>query len=468
MRPTLLAVTVVLTVPTLASAQVERYELGRRLKRFEAEWEKVTDPAARKRALAILPKASTQFLTLQLADAARTVDDAYRALKSADPPAAGVRWLDSLCVVPEKRAVAFPGAGLGTVPVTVRPLYRVDGGPPDGVSATLTGPNGSTEPIDLSRVPAVAAVSLGESPPNRPGRASTPPTFDGRITLWARVGGVEVAHAAGVSRVTAPTAPPPDRSSGEGAMAAAVRELAAGLLAGNVPETDLPLAAWLDARPLAALPFSRGVGSGDGFWSVVPTGTSAIPCRLYLPAGLTAGKPVPLVVALHGAGGSENMFFESYGAGHIVKECQKRGWLLVAPRCGLLGLPPVAEIVDKLAERYPIDPKRVFLVGHSLGAGQAVELVQRHPGRFAAVAVLGGGGRVRKKELFADLPVFVGMGTADFALRSGKAFVKALGDAGAKRVTAKEYDGLEHLLIVREALPDAFAGWDGIGDKVTR
>lgn len=154
------------------------------------------------------------------------------------------------------------------------------------------------------------------------------------------------------------------------------------------------------------------------------------------------------------------MFFESYGAGQIVKECQKRGWLLVSPRSGLIGTPPVVAIIDKLAERYPIDRKRVFLVGHSLGAGQAIDLVQRHPDTFAAVAVLGGGGRVRQKERFQRLPVFVGVGTADFALRSSRNLVKTLTDAGAASVTAKEYPDLEHLVIVREALPDLFRMFD--------
>ena len=37
------------------------------------------------------------------------------------------------------------------------------------------------------------------------------------------------------------------------------------------------------------------------------------------------------------------------------------------------------------------------------------------------------------------------------------ALAKALPDA-----TFKEYAGLEHMLIVREALPDVFAGWDTI------
>ncbi len=457
MRAMLLAV--VLLTPAAGLAQVERYELGRRLKRFEAEWEKVPDPAARKRALAILPKASTQFLSLNLTEAARTVDDAYWALKSADPPAAGVRWLDSLCVVPEKRAVEWKTPEFRVI---VRPLYRVEGGSPVGATASLIGPQGSTEPLSLATVPVTANVSAGLQPVNQPGRAAPAVTFDGTITLHLEFGESRITQSVGVSRLSLPDAAGPDRSTGEGATTVAVCELATGLLAGDVPETALPVASWLAAQPSAAQPFGRGVGSGDGFWSVVPTAKAATPCRLYLPAELSAERPRPLVVALHGAGGSENMFFESYGAGHIVKECQKRGWLLVSPRSGLFGTPPVADLVAKLAERYPIDRQRVFLVGHSMGAGQAIDLVQRHPGTFAAVASLGGGGRVRQKERFDTLPVFVGVGTADFALRSSRSLVKALADAGAKNVTAKEYPDLEHLVIVREALPDVFKMFDTV------
>ena len=61
---------------------------------------------------------------------------------------------------------------------------------------------------------------------------------------------------------------------------------------------------------------------------------------------------------------------------------------------------------------------------------------------------------------FAELPLFVGVGSKDFALRGAEALHKALADAGAKRATFKEYPDLEHLVIVREALPDVFAVFD--------
>jgi len=177
---------------------------------------------------------------------------------------------------------------------------------------------------------------------------------------------------------------------------------------------------------------------------------------------LDAKTPVPIVVALHGAGGSENLFFEGYGAGHIVTECRKRGWLLVATRSGLsFGTgPPIPALLDELAKRYPLDPKRVFVVGHSMGAMQTIDLIQKHPTAFAAAAALGGGGAVRDPKAFAASPLFVGVGEKDgIALAGARGLNKALA-AGAKNLTYKEYPDVEHMVIVREALPDVFAVFD--------
>jgi predicted esterase len=236
---------------------------------------------------------------------------------------------------------------------------------------------------------------------------------------------------------------------------------------GTIPESDVPAAALL----LESASFLPAEGFfTDAFDTEMPgdhrisvpigeKGKTATPCRLFVPEKLDAKTPAPLVVAMHGAGGSENMFFESYGAGHIVKLCKERGWLLVSPRAGLGfglgGAPPVGDLIDELAKRYPIDPKRVFIVGHSMGASMTVNAVQQWPGKFAAAACLGGGGSVRKPDAFADLPVFVGVGDKDFALKTAKGLQTALDKTKAK-VTFKEYPDVEHLVIVREALGDVF------------
>ena len=68
MRSPALALFAVLLVGQVAFAQSERYELGARMKAFEAEWDKQTDKDARKRALAVVGDVTTQFLTFQLAN----------------------------------------------------------------------------------------------------------------------------------------------------------------------------------------------------------------------------------------------------------------------------------------------------------------------------------------------------------------------------------------------------------------
>jgi len=169
-------------------------------------------------------------------------------------------------------------------------------------------------------------------------------------------------------------------------------------------------------------------------------------------------------VALHGLGGSENLFFDAYGHGAIVLECKSRGWLLVATRSGGFGdVPPVAAIVDELVRSYPVDRSRLYLVGHSMGATHAIEAAQTIPGKVTAVAALGGGGSVRTPEAVKSLPIFVGCGAEDFILTWARILARSLESAGAK-VRVKEYADVEHVVVVREALKDVFAFFESVSN----
>jgi predicted esterase len=229
------------------------------------------------------------------------------------------------------------------------------------------------------------------------------------------------------------------------------------------PETIYPAARLLGEAEELAVSIAAGreyygpQRTGQ-FWLSVPTGNTTTPVRLFVPDAAKAGKPMPLVVALHGAGGSENLFFDAYGNGLVARLAQERGWMVVAPRAGWLfdAAPPAAAIVDELAKVYPIDKQRVFIVGHSMGAMQAVTLAQETPGRFAAIAVLGGGGAVEKPAVVKDLPVFIGCGKGDFLLGGARGLAEQLKKAGATRLIYKEYPGVEHMLVVQEALPEVF------------
>lgn len=447
-----------------AGSAADRYELGRRLKAFEAAWEKYDDPAGRKRALAILPQVTGQFFTNQLGEAGRTLDLAAFALQSDAAPSAARQWGWSLVAVPEARVVDGAAAELA---VTVKPYYEVKGDPPKNLELQFWFTDKQVTTVKPDKFPVTVKVPL-------------PPLGDhkglDRKLYFLADGTKELRPAAvGVSQIADlkkrlgkfPDAPEKRATIEEATAArrAAAVARAAGIV-GKGPDfapTDLPYAELLANAEtmLDGKPFFTADRPGQ-FWVSVPTASGpVVECRVFVPKGLGKAKPVPVVFALHGAGADENTFFEGYGAGLAVKECEKRGWVLVAPRAAETFGPgaKVADLFDALAKRYPLDPKRVFVVGHSMGAVQA--LGQAADGKFAAVALLGGGARAPKPEALAAVRVFIGVGAKDgLALGGARNLNKELTAAGAKAVTFKEYPDVEHLVIVREALPDVFAVFD--------
>lgn len=473
----LLAITVFVPANQIASAQemapaadfaLARYELGLRMKAFETRWEKVDDPAARKRAAGKMAEVHSQFLTLRFSEAARTLDLAANAFDSDELPGNAKQWTASLTASPEARVV---DGSTKEITVTVRQLYPVTGEMPKNLEVQLWFNDKQITTVKPTRIPFTVKVPLpvlGEFQ-----------GLDRKLYFLVECGRIQRHFSLGISEVNdfAARLASLKKTAGEWAQLdtiekATVRdrvELLSSLTAGGIEETDIPAASLL-ANAEAMLdgkPFFTTAIVGQ-FWMSIPLGgKKTAPVRVYIPKGLDAKKPVPIVVGLHGAGGSENLFFEGYGAGQAIAECQKRGWMFVATRSGLdfSGAPPVAVVLDELAKRYPIDAKRTFVVGHSMGAGQVITLAQKHPGRFAAIACLGGGGSVKDGKAFATLPVFVAAGEKDFGLGYAKELHKALVAAGAKEVSFKEYPGVEHLLIVRESLPDAFEQFEKVAGK---
>ncbi len=462
-------------------AQTARYELGVRLRAFEVAWDKATDAAGKKRALKIVEKVTNQFFSFQLGEAGRTLDDARHALTSDKPRSAEQQWADSLYAEPETRL--FDGNGK-ELKVKIQAFYPVKADKPKGLTVRLT--LGKMDPVEVKVEKLPATATLKSPAAGSPGTVvvadlplAAEVLIDGKTFSVRTLGESCIPGASELFPATIKSLEAGKESLAKGSLELATLkdriELLKDLAGGTVTETNYPAAKLLnECFEMAKLgkdkkPFFTADRAGQ-FWLSVPHEKTRTPCRLFVPKGLDAKKPVPLVVALHGAGGSENLFFEGYGNGHIVKLCEERGWLLVAPRLGLgfVGSPvPIGPIIDKLAERYPIDPKAVFVVGHSMGAAATVEAVQKYPGKFAAAAALGGGGRVKKETAaaFATLPTVVGVGTADFALAGARSLNKSLTDAGATAVTFKEYEGVEHLVVVREALPAVFAAFDKAAKK---
>lgn len=131
----------------------------------------------------------------------------------------------------------------------------------------------------------------------------------------------------------------------------------------------------------------------------------------------TATGPLPVVIVLHGAGGSGAAYLEKNGWAALAASV---GVLVVAPD-GLPARPRLAAsfkanprlwnsgqlrpespraaiddvaflraLTDHLGERAPIDRRRVFAAGHSNGGGMSWRLAAEAPDMIAAIACMGG------------------------------------------------------------------------------
>ena len=120
--------------PKAAELPALRYELGQRLKRFEAEWERHDGTAGRRRAVGHVEKLTQQFFSLQFGAAGQSLDRAAFALATEDEPSASRLWAWSLYAVPETRVVDGKAKELT---VTINTLYAVKGDVPKGLEVQL-------------------------------------------------------------------------------------------------------------------------------------------------------------------------------------------------------------------------------------------------------------------------------------------------------------------------------------------
>lgn len=456
-----------LLLPATAFAQVERYELGQRLRDFEKTWDQTKEVEAKRRAVAPLNQAVQSFFSFNFAAVGESLDKSRYSLRESEPPSSAVRWSESLTFRPERR---FIDTNSKQLEIQIKPLYRAGDQIPKNASVQVKLCDQKPTEISIADLPQICMLPLAGIGPGD--HVLTFETIVDGKRLATRL--LMVSCATDLASRLGKLKNIADRlgliTTIEQATLRHLLRITADLSAGTVMETDIPAARLLREAEEVAIAISEGkpyyVPSRSGqFWLRIPAGKSLEAVRVFIPERLDQAKRVPLVFALHGAGGSENLFFDGYGDGITMKLCQERGWIMVAPRAGgplgFGGTPNIVGILDALAKRYPIDPKRVYLIGHSMGGGQAVAIAQETPNRFAGVAVLGGGGALRRPEAVKSLPFYVGVGKDDFALGSARSLSNALKKANAERIRFREYDNVEHMMIVREAVPDVFRFWEG-------
>jgi polyhydroxybutyrate depolymerase len=154
----------------------------------------------------------------------------------------------------------------------------------------------------------------------------------------------------------------------------------------------------IGATPSTGVPVEAGSRTG----SVTVDGVDRS-YRLHVPPGLDSGSAVPLLVALHGGGGSGGQFASASGFDAVA---DREGFVVVYPNgtgaiptwnaglcCGAAARDDVDDVafvsilIDELAADLPIDPAKVVLTGHSNGSTMSYRLACELADRIVAIGV---------------------------------------------------------------------------------
>lgn len=194
-----------------------------------------------------------------------------------------------------------------------------------------------------------------------------------------------------------------------------------------------------------------------------------MPYRLFRPEA--AGK-LPLVMYLHGSGGLGNDNEKQLGLGNIfgtriwaLPETQKRfpgyvvvpqtdrGWIRydfsqepakVLPGVGD-GSRLALEIVDRLKAEFPIDERRIYITGQSMGGAGVWNVIANRPTFFAAAMVCCGSASTENGTEAIDTPLWNFHGDADqtVPVSVSRERVAARRKAGGRPLYT-EYAGVDH------------------------
>jgi predicted esterase len=223
---------------------------------------------------------------------------------------------------------------------------------------------------------------------------------------------------------------------------------------------DLAALARDTSMELAAI--ERGESAWRGrrgdHWRTIRAIAVDVPCRVFAPEELPADARPPLLIALHGAGGDESMFLDGYGAGRLKALARANRFVVVSPSTTTFAATPVVfdAIVDEMTYCANIDPARVFVIGHSLGAVATSSIAGRRGERIAGIAMIAGSGA-------APLPEWPPLMLVAGALDPLFPIQRMRTNAEAMRATVPTFTYVEiphdgHTLVVTTALP-AVVDW---------
>ena len=174
-----------------------------------------------------------------------------------------------------------------------------------------------------------------------------------------------------------------------------------------------------------------------------------MPFRVYVPSSYDRAKRWPVLIHMHGTGGTEAF-------GQPQREAaEAAGFLFVGVTGGgryrrgtLIGDHDIWSVIDSLAHTHSIDPDRIFLAGSSLGAWNAWAIGMKSPDLFAGISPMWGmyypGIELARNN--TNLPVYLINGSCDFmnGVYCGRVPFKLLTEMGLGESKLTEYPGGGH------------------------
>jgi predicted peptidase len=269
--------------------------------------------------------------------------------------------------------------------------------------------------------------------------------------------------------------------------------------AAQTPPRLLPDAPNSDRRwvPIEALK-SKGPALAATFAPRVYKNAKAeqMPYRLFTPAPIEPGRTYPLVVFLHGAGGSGTDNLKQLQSANLFgaltwtrPEIQQRHpAFILAPQSDVnwpctifdpknppkipaditfcppdvlgVGARLAFEIIDHLLATLPIDKGRIYVTGHSMGGAGTWHMIAHRPRFFAAAVPVCGHPVPSTASAVKDVPIWNFHGTADDVepVTSSRVMIDALRKAGGHPLHT-EYAEVGHNVFMWAYTEPALIEW---------
>jgi polyhydroxybutyrate depolymerase len=203
------------------------------------------------------------------------------------------------------------------------------------------------------------------------------------------------------------------------------------------------------------------------------------PVTVHVPPGYDPQHPAPLLIGLHGYGSSGAEQEAYFRLGDLARQ---GGYLYAFPdgthnqsdlrfwngtdaccdfdKSGVDDVGYLAGVIKEIQARFPVDPKRIDVIGHSNGAFMAYAIACAHADEIAAIVSLAGATFETLEKCAPSVPVAVVEihGTADDQVAFGGGTVQPGQVPGSGSATMAAYPGAEDTAI-------DWASYDGCTDK---